>query len=127
MKNKAQKSPKKSTLSDTELWDRAFSEVMLSQQTQIATLLSEIEEVKQQADVLRSKYKHFDPNNTIPVLRNQQEKLDQVVKQERENLIQEFQTTIRKLENEFQDGFSMQFSDYEHKIQGLQVTPIGPL
>jgi predicted nucleic acid-binding Zn-ribbon protein len=117
-----QKSPKKSQLSETEMWDRAFSEVMLSQQTQIATLLSEIEEAKQNADSLRSKYKHFDPNNTIPALRNQQEKLDQVVKQERENLIQEFQTTIRKLETDFQDGFSLQFTDYEHRIQALQVT-----
>jgi hypothetical protein len=67
--NKKQPNKRPSTV---ELWDIAFSDVMLYQQNAIAKLLTAIEEEKQKTEQFNMKFMRYDPLNTINRLRNQQ-------------------------------------------------------
>src|SRR4051794_35591983 len=58
------------TISAMELWDVAFSEVMLAQQNTIARLLTDIEEAQQITEKIHARQLHYDPLNTIGSLRS---------------------------------------------------------
>lgn len=53
------------------MWESAYSDVMVSQQTQIAQLLAEIEEIKQREEKLKEKTINSDPHRRLQTVRQE--------------------------------------------------------
>eukprot|EP00002_Diphylleia_rotans_P002877 TRINITY_DN11875_c0_g1_i1.p1 TRINITY_DN11875_c0_g1~~TRINITY_DN11875_c0_g1_i1.p1 ORF type:complete len:1286 (+),score=247.62 TRINITY_DN11875_c0_g1_i1:119-3976(+) len=104
----------------SELWDSAFSDVMLQQQQTIAKLLSILEEEKQMFSEFHRRFFEYDPYNTISRLRDQERNKQTLFQGEREGIIREFRDTIHQLIHDFQGDYTAQAQGYETRIHALQ-------
>jgi hypothetical protein len=107
----------------TELWDQAFSVVMTQQQTRIAELLSAVDTERQRALESAQRARAHDPHNTASLLREQENEIQDRRTRERDALINDLRSTIRRLDEEYRlSGVNpAQSSDYQRKMRRLQT------